>query len=142
MMAKILYTLIDVIALDVQENKMLLHIRCNHEERKIHAAAELSNNNGFTCSFNDYQLAEFIQHKRRNSGKLPVKSAVSKVGPQADKTWVLGPTLYFNEDGKVIDAESCQYVWISYLYDGPGVARQATACEISLPLSTKSLEDL
>ena len=94
-------------------------------------------NSGWGFS-NDYQLAEFIQHKRRNSGKLPVKSAVSKVGPQADKTWVLGPSLYFNEDGEVIDAESCQHVWISHLYDGPGVARQATACEISLPLLTKS----
>ena len=78
MMAKSLYTLIDVIiALHVQENKMLLHIRCNHEERFMQQL-NFSNNNGFMCYFNDYQLAEFIQHKRRNSGKLPVKSAVTK----------------------------------------------------------------
>ena len=34
---------------------------------------------GLTCRFNDYQLAEYIQQKRRKAGKLP--KAVAKVGP-------------------------------------------------------------
>lgn len=88
------------------------------------------------------QLAEFIQHKRMSSGKLGVKTAVNKVGPQADGTWVLGPSLYFSQKGELIDSDSSQYIWISHLYDGPGIARQTTACNISLPLNTESLEDL
>ena len=48
---------------------------------------------GLTCSFNDYQLAEFIQQRSRSAGKLPVKTAVEHVVPQEDGTWVLGPSL-------------------------------------------------
>jgi hypothetical protein len=40
---------------------------------------------GLTCSMNDYQLSEYIQHKIRNyDGKLPLKHAVKMVGPQKD----------------------------------------------------------
>ena len=51
---------------------------------------------GLTCSFNDYQVAEFIQHRRRKVGKLPVEEYV---GPQSDGSWVLGPSLFFSGQG-------------------------------------------
>ena len=54
---------------------------------------------GLTCSFNDYQLSEYIQHRRRNTGKLPVKHAVDHVGPQPDGSWVLGPSLFISITG-------------------------------------------
>ena len=50
---------------------------------------------GLTCSFNDYQLSEFIRHRRRQVGSLPVKKAVEYVGPQSDGTWILGSALFF-----------------------------------------------
>ncbi len=62
-----------------------------------------STEGGLTSFFNDYQLAEFIQHRRRKSGKLPVKHAVEHVGPQADGTWVLGPNLFFDSEGILQD---------------------------------------
>ena len=34
---------------------------------------------GLTCGFNDFQLAEFIQQKRRGVGKLPKGYAVKKL---------------------------------------------------------------
>lgn len=46
---------------------------------------------GLTCSFNDFQLSEYIQQKRRKTGRIPVKHAVEKVGPQSDGSWVLSP---------------------------------------------------
>ncbi len=45
---------------------------------------------GLTCSFNDFQLAEYIQQKRRHVGKLELTKAVKQVGLQENGTWVLG----------------------------------------------------
>ena len=36
---------------------------------------------GLTCSFNDYQLAEFIQHQRCKTGRLPV-AIISAISPR------------------------------------------------------------
>ena len=97
---------------------------------------------GLTCSFNDYQLAEYIQHRRRSAGKLPVKVAVESVGPQLDGSWVLGPDLFFNSQGTLEDPDDSKYAWIGHLYEGPGIAHHSTACSVQLPLSTSPLQDL
>ena len=97
---------------------------------------------GLTCGFNDFQLAEFIQQKMRNAGRLPTKKAVQKVGPQEDGTWVLGPDIYINPEGEIIDPSQSQYMWISHLFDGPGIASQREACPIKQPLTTESLHAL
>ena len=97
---------------------------------------------GLTCSFNDYQLAEYIQHRRRNAGKLPVKTAVNHVGPQPDGSWVLGPTLFISKKGTLEDPDDSKYAWIGHLYEGPGIAHHTAACSIQLPLSTCPLKDL
>ena len=94
---------------------------------------------GLTCSFNDFQLSEYIQQKRRKAGRIPVKRAVERVGPQRDGTWVLSPSAYINDDGLLIDADHSKYTWIGHLYDGPGIAPEATACPILLPLSAEPL---
>ena len=60
-------------------------------------------------------LAEFIHQKMRNVGRLPTKKAVQKVGPQEDGTWVLGPDIYINPEGEIIDPSQSQYMWISHL---------------------------
>ena len=101
-----------------------------------------SKEGGLTCSFNDFQLSEFIQQKRRKAGKLPVKTAVNKVGPQSDGSWVLGPHLYFDCNGRLLESDRSQYLWISHLYEGPGIAHQSTACPIKFPLSQDPLHEL
>lgn len=63
---------------------------------------------GLTCSFNDFQLSEYIQQKRRKAGRIPVKHAVEKVGPQSDGSWVLSPSVHINTDGELIDADHSQ----------------------------------
>ena len=94
---------------------------------------------GLTCSFNDYQLAEYIQHRRRNAGKLPVKMSVDHVGPQPDGSWVLGPSLFIRV---LEDPDESKYAWIGHLYEGPGISHHSTACSIQLPLSSSPLQDL
>ena len=46
---------------------------------------------GLTCSFQDHQLSEFIQIKRRTAAPVPTKLAVEDIGPQDEDLWVLGP---------------------------------------------------
>ncbi len=94
---------------------------------------------GLTCSFNDFQLSEYIQQKRRKAGRIPVKHAVEKVGPQSDGSWVLSPSVHINTDGELIDADHSKYTWIGHLYHGPGIAPEGTACCVALPLSTEPL---
>ena len=36
---------------------------------------------GLTCSFQDQQLSEFVQIKRRMANQIPTKIAVKVVGP-------------------------------------------------------------
>ena len=97
---------------------------------------------GLTCSFNDYQLSEFIQQKLRKAGKLPVKKAVNAVGQQDDGTWVLGPNLYMNGQGELVDPDLLKYMWVGHLYEGPNIAPQCTACPVELPLTITPLTHL
>lgn len=95
-----------------------------------------------TCSFNDYQLSEFMQQKLKKAGKLPVKKAVNTVGQQDDGTWVLGPKLYINGLGELVNPNLLKYKWIGHLYEGPSIAPQCTACPVKLPLSITPLTHL
>ena len=97
---------------------------------------------GLTCSFQDQQLSEFVQIKRRMANQIPTKKAVKVVGPQNTDLWVLGPDIYINNKGKQISSEESDYIWFSHLYNGPGVAPNTSACLISLPLSSEPLVDL
>ena len=65
---------------------------------------------GLICTFNDFQLAEFIQQKLRSEGKLRTKKAVGAVGEQDDGTWVFGPDVYFSSKGELVDPEHTLYV--------------------------------
>lgn len=94
---------------------------------------------GLTCGFNDYQLAEFVQQKRRKVGKLAKGMSVEMVGSQVDGSWVLGPDIYINDDGQQMKPEDTFNIWIGHLYDGPGIASMATSCPIALPLSIDPL---
>lgn len=97
---------------------------------------------GLTCSFQDHQLSQYIQIKRRASKHIPTKRAVSLVGPQNNHVWVLGPDVHISSDGDYINADDSEYIWISDLYTGPGVADNASVCNINLPLNVESLEPL
>lgn len=101
-----------------------------------------SHEGGLTCSFNDYQLAEFIQILQRRSGALPIKKAVEHVGIQDDGTWIFGPDRFFDGSGRLQDPSESQYAWIGNMYEGPGIAHASAACSIPLPLSVNPLVDL
>ena len=97
---------------------------------------------GLTCSFQDYQLSEYIQVKKRVAKEVPTKQAVSVVGPQNNQLWVLGPNVQIDASGNYVEPDESKYIWISHLYSGPGVADNSSACKISLPLSTDCLGSL
>ena len=94
---------------------------------------------GLTSSFQDQQLSEYIQIKHRSAGPSRVKKAVQHVGKQDQSLWVMGPDVHIDSLGNLIDKNNSPYVWIGHLYSGPGVAPQATACNINLPLSVEPL---
>ena len=95
---------------------------------------------GLTCSLLDHQLSEFIQIKKRNVKELPTKRAVSVIGPQNADLWVLGPSTHISSNGELV--EESDYIWVSDLYAGPGVADSMSACNISLPLTAEPLGPL
>lgn len=78
----------------------------------------------------------------KNAGRLPTKKAVEKVGPHEDGTRVLGPDIYINPDGEVINPSQSQYMWISHLFEGPRIHPRCEACPIKQPLVTKTLHTL
>ena len=96
---------------------------------------------GLSCSFNDNQMAEYVQQKIRAAGRIEKKYAVAKIGFQKKTSrdagcWVLGPSLYFDRDGKPLNPEASKYV------SGRGIAPQSTACPIPKPLSLRPLHKL
>ena len=97
---------------------------------------------GPTCSFQDQQVSEFIQAKRRLATHIPRKKVVKSVGPQNTDLWVLGSDVNINSEGRSISNEESEFIWISNLYNGPGVALNTSACLVSMPLSTMPLIEL
>ena len=102
---------------------------------------------GLSCSFNDNQMAEYVQQKIRAAGRIEKKYAVAKIGFQKKTSrdagcWVLGPSLYFDHDGKPLNPEASKYIWIGHLVSGRGIAPQSTACPIPKPLSLRPLHKL
>ena len=97
---------------------------------------------GLICSMNDFQLSEYIQQRIRKQGKIPLKIAVDKVGPQKDGTWVFGPGIYVSLQGNLLNDAESSHIWIGHLFDGPGIAPQYSACRIEMPLSIDPLREL
>ncbi len=91
------------------------------------------------CSFNDKELNEYIQIKKRKS-RLCRKSAVQKIGKQSNNTWVLAKDISINSDGDLIS--DSEYIWISDVYSGQGIPPSTASCTIDLPLSINHLNPL
>ena len=88
---------------------------------------------GLTCSFNDYQLAEFIQQRRRSAGTHTVKTAVGHVGPQVELgCWDCLLSLTSLVPSSTLMSQN---KW-------PGIAHQSSACLVNLPLSIDPLHQL
>jgi hypothetical protein len=93
---------------------------------------------GLTCSFVDKEVTQFWQHKKRVSGSIPTKFAVANVGKQADdKTWVLSKDAQI--DSTTGPPEESQYIWLSHLCRGRGIASSGDAIHVRLPLTTDGL---
>lgn len=105
----------------------------SHQKRQVHGPTKLSSHShgGLTCSFND------IKHRQQH---LPIKHAVEH-GPQSDGNWVLGPSLFFNRQGALLDAQS-MYACLESVNEDPGIAHQSSTCPIKLSLSTDPLCNL
>ncbi len=93
------------------------------------------------CSFNDMELNEYIQLKKRRSS-LQKKSAMHNIGKQSDKTWILGENLCISSSGLLISNSESKHVWIGSVFNGPGIPPQSVECKIILPLSIDPLNSL
>ena len=83
------------------------------------------------CSFNDKELNEYIQIKKRKT-RLPKKNAVGKIGKQINNTWVLRKGISVNQSGDLMTESD--YIWISGVYSGPGIPSNSSACAIELQM--------
>ena len=92
----------------------------------------------------DKEVTQFWQFKKRNSGQVPKKRAVSTIGKQADnQTWVLSKGLYIDaEKGEKVDPSKSSYAWIGHLRRGRGIAPHSQAIEIKDTLTTDGLHPL
>ena len=99
---------------------------------------------GFTCSFTDKELAEFIQFKKRKDYAVPTKKVVAVVGLQpGGDVWVLGKNICIHaHTGDLINPSECDYQWIGHLFKGPGVAPDSTALLVQLPLTSDHIMPL
>lgn len=86
------------------------------------------------CSFNDTQLSEYIQYKRRKTEIVPVKYAVSHVGLQQNGMWVLGDSMCISSDGDAVPMEGSIYMWLGSVFKGVGVADDGICCRTTAPL--------
>ena len=99
---------------------------------------------GFTCSFSDKELAEFIQYKKRKDSGVLTKKVVGVVGLQpGGDVWVLGRDVYIDSHtGDLIDPSQCKFQWLGHLFQGAGVAPESTALPVALPLTTDHIMPL
>lgn len=93
------------------------------------------------CSFNDKELNEYIQLKKRRS-ILHKKNAVQCIGKQADQSWILGENICISSAGSPITTAESKYIWISNVFSGPGIPSSSLACDISPPFSSEPLYHL
>ena len=84
------------------------------------------------CSFTDKELGEFIQFKKQQV-ELQKKRAVQQIGLQLDGCWVMSGDVYLSSDGKIMNVSESQYIWISDLFNGPGIPYSSEQCTIELP---------
>ena len=94
------------------------------------------------CSLSDKELCEFIHFKKQKAGNLQKKYAVTRIGLQADGTWVMGSNICLSSKGETLSMDESQYVWISNVFTGPGVPCASEQCQIELPLTTDPLKGL
>ena len=94
------------------------------------------------CSFNDAQVSEYVQAKKRLHGHLPTKKAVSKVGRQANGLWVLNSQLTLNEKGEVVSEDENPYIWIGSIYQGFRIAKGQDAIALNISLDSKKIVPL
>lgn len=112
----------------------------------MRAVNRSSREGGFTCSFVDKEITQFIQFKKRQV-EFPRLKAVPYIGRQdmtdcTSPIWVLGPKLFLDNQGHLIDEGSCDLVWIGHLVSATKVAADSSQLPVSRPLGVKSLKNL
>lgn len=111
---------------------------------RINSSINGSCEGGLTCSFDNREVTQYWQFKRRKSGKIPQKNAVSVVGRQDNgDTWVLSKDIQISEcTGDTIDITNSKYIWLGHLIQSRGIASNANSISISGPLSTDGIHTL
>ena len=67
------------------------------------------------CSFNDKDLNEYVQLKKRRS-VLQKKVLCKKIGRQFNNTWILGEDFCITSSEYPITSSESKYVWISNVF--------------------------
>lgn len=115
-----------------------------HKHQDFISSINGSCEGGLTCSFDNKEVTQFWQFKRRKSGKIPQKRAVATVGKQDNNnTWVLSKDLQISQfNGEAINPADSKYIWLGHLLQSKGIAANANAIYIPGPLTTDGLHAL
>jgi len=98
-----------------------------------------------TISLDSAQLIEFFQYLQRASeGSLPIKKAVLFSGMQPDGLCVLNDSTFISTEGKLVNPEESQYVWLDrdLIYDFDKIKSIDICPIIEKPLTTDPLKKL
>ena len=107
----------------------------------MRAVNRSSGEGGLTCSFVDKEITQFIQFTK-SQGNFSRFKAVPYVGRQSTGEWVLGPKLFLDDAGNLIDEDTCSLKWVGHVVTAPKVAADGSQLPIMLPLGTHSLNKL
>ena len=64
---------------------------------------------GLVCSFNDKELAQYLEQKFPFNNEQKVKKGAGR--QPDDNLWVLSPTIHINSSGDVVPASNSKYAW-------------------------------
>lgn len=112
-----------------------------HKHHEFISSINGSCEGGLTCSFDNREVTQYWQYKRRRSGKLTQKMAVATVGRQADNTtWILSKELQISEEGgQAINPQESNYIWLGHFMQSRGIASNTNAIYIPGSLTTDGL---
>ena len=85
----------------------------NHKSKFMSQVNNSFNSGGMLLALNDNQFSSFIQFlKDKSLQTLPIRRAADIIGLQDDSNkWVLGD-LEIDTNGKVVESDDRQYVWL------------------------------
>lgn len=96
---------------------------------------------GMSLALSEAQFSAFIQFLKEDVSNLPIVKAVTHIGEQSSKVWVLNEDTQIDKDGNVLSEDEKDYIWLKEAFsDNYGNMNiEELIPNVTLPLSTNVL---